>query len=202
MAKTGKRLVNITLLAALCNAKLSTAFNTGSLSLFHRQTQQHPANALLYPTSTTISNRNRNNGQLHMSSEGADPIEQTTIARLERGLTELNRRERRDFFDERKWVEHRASDRFVGNLISIPFSRVVWMIFKEVGIISAISWLLVAYNHGLVLGYTDINGVTYPPLLADLALPLLTLPKEPFILSSPALSLLLGTLLTLSLLLY
>lgn len=173
---TSKRLLKITVIAAY-SANLSSAFTNSFPS--------HPSLGV-----TTIPKKN--DKYLRMSQEGAEPIEQTTIARLEKGLTEMNRRDRRDFFNADKWVQHRASDRFLENLIRIPFSRVVWMIFKEVSIISLISWLLVAYNHLFVLGYTDLFEGTYYPPITDMQFPLLTLPKEPFILSSPALSFMLG----------
>lgn len=126
-----------------------------------------------------------------------DKNERNTIERLEQGLTEMHRRDRRDFFNQEKWVKHRDKDRFVKNLIRIPFSRVVWMIAAEVSIISGIAWLLVAYNHLFVLGFVAPDGVQYPPI-TDLSFPLLTLPTDPFVLSSPALSLLLGTSITIN----
>jgi len=54
-----------------------------------------------------------------------------------------------------------------------------------------ISMGLVLYNALLATGYEDLAGIHHEPLLQ---LPLLTLPSEPFTLSSSALSLLLGEL--------
>lgn len=111
--------------------------------------------------------------------------------RLNRGLNEMHRRERRDFFNHESWVRHRSPPRFFDNLLQVPFSKVVWMIANEITIITFISVFLIAWNHLLVLGYEDFAGVLHEPIV-PLSLPFLSLPAEPFLLSSPALALLLG----------
>ena len=115
------------------------------------------------------------------------------LDKLENDVTELSRRDRRDFYDHNAWVRHRGSQRFFDNLFAVPFSKVVWMVAAEVLVVSAIATSVVLWNHGLVIGYEDVTGAYHAPLLANtnLHVPLLTLPAAPFVLSSPALSLLL-----------
>jgi len=117
------------------------------------------------------------------------PQDNFDLENLERGITEVHRRDRRDFFDHEAWVRHRGSNRFFDNMLAIPFSKVVWMLTSEVLCITIISIFVLLWNHGLVVGWEDLDGAFHAPLVSNF--PLLSLPLEPFVLSSPALALLL-----------
>jgi putative membrane protein len=123
--------------------------------------------------------------QLHIRNKDA-PLEE-----LELSYGEQSRPYRRDFFSHDLWVKHRAPFRFTRNLANLLQSGVVRQLFGEILVISAVSALIVAWNALLVTGFDDFSYVHHPPLI-DVGLPLLKLPTEPFTLSSPALSLLLG----------
>ena len=102
---------------------------------------------------------------------------------------ERSRRFRRTFFTHEDWTRHRASDRLTKNLRTTFKSGVVRQLANELCLVTIVSVSLCLWNCLLVTGYQDFFGLLHPPLLTGM--PLLSLPLEPFSLSSPALGLLL-----------
>lgn len=102
---------------------------------------------------------------------------------------EQSRRFRRTNFNHEDWVKQRNNYRLLRSLRSTLRSGVVRQLFVELGLVTAIAIITCLWNALLVVGYQDFSGVTHPPFMNNL--PLLSLPLEPFSLSSPALGLLL-----------
>jgi ion channel-forming bestrophin family protein len=105
--------------------------------------------------------------------------------------SEVSRKFRRDFYNHDSWLRARQKTRFIGTLSKIFDSGVVRQLLGEVMIIGGIATTVVLYNCLFVTGFTDFAMVQHPPVF-NWGLPLMRLPLEPFSLSSPALSLLLG----------
>lgn len=107
---------------------------------------------------------------------------------------ERSRPYRRDVFAYDDWVRHRSSARFSGRLGKLTKSGIVRALFDEIVLTSSVAAFICAFNALLVAGFDDLGGNHYGPLLGNaLHLPALSLPAQFFTLSSPALSLLLGT---------
>lgn len=102
---------------------------------------------------------------------------------------EQSRRFRRTFFSHEDWRKHRSSDRLLKNLRTTLKSGVVRQLANELFLVAIVAVTLCLWNALLVTGYQDFVGLLHPPLSTNM--PLLSLPMEPFSLSSPALGLLL-----------
>jgi ion channel-forming bestrophin family protein len=105
--------------------------------------------------------------------------------------SEQSRAYRRDFYTHDSWLKARSKNRFVGTITKFFDSGVVRQLVDEIILVGAIATTVVLWNALFVAGYDDFSMVHHAPIL-DANLPLLKLPGEPFTLSSPALSLLLG----------
>lgn len=117
------------------------------------------------------------------------PKEPEIKARDELPYGEKSRRFRRTYFTHEDWVHHRNSDRFFSNLVNTAKSGIVRQLTAEIGLVSLIAFTVCVYNALFVSGYDDWDGVMHDPLMNNF--PLLSLPLQPFTLSSPALALLL-----------
>lgn len=92
------------------------------------------------------------------------------------------------------WVRHRSSNRFTGRFIKFGKSGIVRALLGELILTSSVASFVCLYNALFINGYSDLSGVHHDTILAQfLHLPVLSLPAMFFTLSSPALSLLLGT---------
>jgi hypothetical protein len=105
---------------------------------------------------------------------------------------EQSRAYRRDFYTHDSWLKARAKNRFVGTLTKITQSGVVRQLVNEVLLVGAVATTVVLWNCLFVTGYEDFSLVHHEPIISPATFPLVKLPLEPFSLSSPALSLLLG----------
>lgn len=114
----------------------------------------------------------------------------TSITSPEKSYGETSRKFRRTFFTHKDWLRHREDDRLVRRIIGIFKSGIVRQLAKDVGYVVAMATVVVVWNCLLGVGFTNISGLRHGPLLKGF--PTLKLPMEPFTLSSPALSLLLG----------
>jgi ion channel-forming bestrophin family protein len=102
---------------------------------------------------------------------------------------ERSRPFRRDVFAYDDWVQHRTSERFLGNLFNSYKSGVVQQLLKEVYLSAGIATFICIYNALLVNGYDDFLGVHHDPLVQGFYV--FAIPSVFFALTSPALSLLL-----------
>jgi putative membrane protein len=89
---------------------------------------------------------------------------------------ESSRKYRRTVFTHKDWIRHRSSDRLCRNWSSIRTSGIMRQLFAEISLVAAVAAAVVIWN-----------GVLAP----EYGVPMLCLPTAPFILSSPALGLLL-----------
>lgn len=103
---------------------------------------------------------------------------------------EASRQYRRTVYSHEDWVKHRSSDRFFRNLAAMPTSGVYKGLAKEVLAVTAVATFVCVWN-GLTGGFVGLDGVKQEAILGGLTP--LTLPLNPFTLSSPSLGLLLGT---------
>jgi hypothetical protein len=106
--------------------------------------------------------------------------------------SERSRPYRRDVFAYDDWVRHRSSERFTGRLSKLSKSGIVRALAYEVQLLAAVATFVCVFNALCVAGYDDFSGIHHDPLIG-IGLPVLSLPPMFFTLSSPALSLLLGT---------
>jgi ion channel-forming bestrophin family protein len=104
---------------------------------------------------------------------------------------ERSRPYRRDVFDHDEWVRVRSNTRFANNLLTIFESGVVRQLLREVILTTGVATFICAYNALLVKGYDDFAGIHHDPLVQGFYV--FSLPGVFFTLTSPALSLLLGT---------
>mmetsp|Transcript_12475 Transcript_12475/g.13835 ORF Transcript_12475/g.13835 Transcript_12475/m.13835 type:complete len:621 (-) Transcript_12475:248-2110(-) len=103
---------------------------------------------------------------------------------------ENSRKFRRTVYSHEDWVRHRSPDRFFRYVASVPTSGIYKNIGGEIWVLTAITCIVLLYN-GLITGYQDINGIVQEAVWSNPLLPPLTLPLQPFTLSSPSLGLLL-----------
>jgi len=103
---------------------------------------------------------------------------------------EASRKFRRTVYSHDDWVNHRSPDRFFKYIAAMPTSGIYKNLGREISSIVGISMVVLVYN-GLVTGYQDISGAGHPPIWSSPFLPPLTLPLQPFTLSSSSLGLLL-----------
>jgi hypothetical protein len=108
---------------------------------------------------------------------------------------EQSRIYRRDVFNYDNWVEHRSTNRFVGNLFDVLKSGVFRQLLPNCLYMSSIALFIVLYNTVFVQGYDDFSGVHHDAILSSfmVSLPLLKIPGDFFSLCTPSLALLLGT---------
>jgi hypothetical protein len=104
---------------------------------------------------------------------------------------ERSRPYRRDVFDHDEWVRVRSNTRFSNNLLSILESGVVRQLLRELILTTAIATFICVYNALLVNGYDDFSGIHHDPLVQGFYV--FSIPTAFFSVTSPALSLLLGT---------
>lgn len=114
----------------------------------------------------------------------------TSIASPEKSYGETSRKFRRTYFTHKDWLRHRDDDRLVRRILGVFKSGIVRQLAKEVGYVVVMATIVVVWNCLLGVGFTDLSGLRHGPLLKGFTT--LKLPMEPFTLSSPALSLLLG----------
>jgi hypothetical protein len=106
---------------------------------------------------------------------------------------ESSRIYRRDVFNYDAWVEHRSTDRFVGNIFDILKSGVFRQLLPNCFFTSSIAFFVIVYNAICVNGYDDFNGIHHiSPIVQFISFPLLKIPGEFFNLCTPSLALLLG----------
>jgi len=103
---------------------------------------------------------------------------------------EASRKFRRTVYTHDDWVKHRSPDRFFKYIAEVPTSGIYKNLGREVSSLVAITMGILIYN-GLVTGYQDISGIGHDPIWSSPFLPPLTLPVQPFTLSSSSLGLLL-----------
>jgi ion channel-forming bestrophin family protein len=106
--------------------------------------------------------------------------------------SERSRPYRRDVFAYDDWVRHRSTERFTGRLSKLGKSGIVRALSYEVQLLAAVATFICVFNALCVTGYDDFSNIHHDPLI-NVGLPVLSLPAMFFTLSSPALSLLLGT---------
>jgi Bestrophin, RFP-TM, chloride channel len=102
---------------------------------------------------------------------------------------EESRQYRRTVFSHDDWRRFRSTDRFPVNLISMTKSGIYKNLAREVTLGTLIAAFVVVWN-ALAGGYVDLQGIQHEAVFSNLML--LGLPQAPFVLVSPALSLLLG----------
>ena len=105
---------------------------------------------------------------------------------------EASRKFRRTVYSHDDWVDHRSPDRFIKYLFAIPTSAIYKSLSREVVSVVAVTMMVMIYN-GCVTGYQDLSGAYHDPIWSSSLLPPLTLPLQPFTLTSSSLGLLLGT---------
>lgn len=130
--------------------------------------------------------------RLNVITQVAKPISAEDSARRRARYTEVSRKYRRTTYDQDQWLKHRRSDRFLENLTTLLDSGVVRALQKEVSLIGGTAVFVVVWNALLVAGYDDFGGTHHSPIV-NYALPLVSLPIQPFSLSNASLGLLLGT---------
>lgn len=105
---------------------------------------------------------------------------------------EDSRKYRRTVYSHDDWRRFRSPDRFPYYIRTLFNSGIYKNLAREVMAATSVAAFIVLFN-GIVGGYIDFAGVEHDPLISSIWIPLLGLPQDPFVLSSPALSLLLGT---------
>lgn len=106
---------------------------------------------------------------------------------------ERSRPYRRVVFTHEDWIRHRSPDRFSGRFLKFIQSGIVRALINEVALVTCVATFILFYNALFVYGVDGFgSGVQYDPVLS-FDLPAMRLPMIFFSLSSPALSLLLGT---------
>jgi hypothetical protein len=105
---------------------------------------------------------------------------------------EKSRPLRRDVFGYDDWVNHRSTDRFIGNLLAILQSGVFRELLPTCFFTSAVAAFVCLYNALLVSGYDDYAGVHHATLV-NFQLPAMKFPADFFSLCTPSLALLLST---------
>jgi len=103
---------------------------------------------------------------------------------------EASRKFRRTVYSHDDWVDHRSPDRFIKYLFAIPTSAIYKSLSREVVSVVAVTMTVMIYN-GCVTGYQDLSGAYHDPIWSSSLLPPLTLPLQPFTLTSSPLGLLL-----------
>ena len=104
---------------------------------------------------------------------------------------EESRKYRRTVYTHDDWVKHRSPDRFVRNAVSTITSGIYKNIANEVYFVTGIATVLCLGN-AMTGTYQDFSGVVHDGFLKDSIIPSLSLPMNPFTLSSGSLGLLLG----------
>ena len=105
---------------------------------------------------------------------------------------EESRKYRRTVYSHDDWRKFRSPDRFPYDLRTFINSGIYKNLAREVMAATFVAAFIVLFN-AIIGGYVDFEGVKHDPLITSSWIPQLGLPQDPFVLSSPALSLLLGT---------
>jgi len=142
-----------------------------------------PANAPARPSTISRSSK-------HTQLYGVESVPRDDGSGL--SYAERSRPYRRDVFSYDDWVRHRSSERFSGRLGKLTKSGIVRALSDEILLTSSVATFICVFNALLVAGFDDLGGVHHDAWI-NIGLPLLKLPAMFFTLSSPALSLLLGT---------
>lgn len=149
----------------------ASSFVAGGVAAFHHQSRAIPL----------VSSPHRIDLGAVLRDMEPDPV----------SSSEQSRKFRRDFYTHDIWLKARAKNRFIGTMSKIFDSVVVRQLVDECLLLGAIATSVALWNALLVTGYDDFDMVHHAPLI-HFTVPLIRLPGEPFSLSSPALSLLLG----------
>ena len=174
----------VQIMGIMCMVAIVQAFPISITQTKHHarimQMSSSPPPSLAVLFSTSISND---------MSKNSNPTD------MELPYGERSRIYRRDVFSYDNWVEHRSTNRFVGNLFDILKSGVFRQLLPSCLYTSSIALFVVLYNILLVNGYDDFSGVHHDALLSSFSLsfPLLKIPGDFFSLCTPSLALLLGT---------
>ena len=139
--------------------------------------------------SITSSTRSTSSSSTELYRSTKEPPKLPPIRDISYG--EESRQFRRTVYTHDDWVKHRSPERFWRNVRAIGVSGVYKNLATEVAVTTSIASFIVVWNM-VFGGYTDLSGVSQPPLMPDALMPILNLPLTPFTLSSPALGLLLG----------
>jgi hypothetical protein len=129
---------------------------------------------------------------IHQSSPLSPQLRRKMSTNDDISFGESSRPFRRDVFGYDNWVQHRSTDRFIGNLLDILKSGVFRELLPYCFSISSIATFVVIYNALFVNGYDDFAGIHHSTILGA-AFPLLKMPMDFFNLCTPSLALLLGT---------
>jgi len=118
----------------------------------------------------------------------------TTLAgfldRTDMPYGEESRKFRRTVYTHDDWVKHRSPDRFFTNLLTTTTSGIYKNVGREVLAVTIIATFVMLWNM-LTNEYVDLVGMVHPGLLRGQYAPPLSLPMNPFTLSSSFLGLLL-----------
>ncbi len=122
---------------------------------------------------------------------------QLSITSKDTDYGEDSRRFRRTYYNNESWLRHRSSDRLIRNFTTMVSSGIFRQLLRDIGVVAIVSMGIILWNCALVAGFDDLSGHHHGPLVNSPCLPILELPRDPFVLSSPALGLLLGKWMTL-----
>jgi hypothetical protein len=145
-------------------------------------------------TSSTLITTSSTTTNTHLFSTTVPNDINNNLNKME-SYGEKSRIYRRDVFNYDLWVEHRSTDRFVGNLFDILKSGIFRQLLPYCFFMSGIAFFVAMYNTVFVDGYDDFSGIHHASILSSfpLSLPLLKIPGDFFSLCTPSLALLLGT---------
>jgi len=164
-----KVIVIIALLTILLTENCSCAFSTSCIRI---TTRQQTADEHFFCLSAKIDPNEGREGSLAAATKALGKVP----------YGEMSRQYRRTVFKHNDWVNHRqSSSKVFDNLQSMFFSGVVRQLRPQVGAVTAVAAVVMAWNIFFV-GFAVSNNFW---------LPTLSLPIVPFTLSSPALGLLL-----------
>lgn len=130
-------------------------------------------NSFIYTQKTTIPESKIFRLIMSPISSGTQPNQKLTDRKEE------SRKLRRTVFTKNDWKRHRSSDRYFKELKNMPKSIVIRGLIKQALWVALFSAFIVAYN--LIV---ELKILSWP-------LPLLSIPSQPFSLTSPSLGLLL-----------
>uniref|UniRef100_A0A7S4T2M8 Bestrophin homolog n=1 Tax=Ditylum brightwellii TaxID=49249 RepID=A0A7S4T2M8_9STRA len=130
-------------------------------------------------TSHLITQRQRYGAITSLSAENVRPGSMDdaikSLGRVPYG--EASRKYRRTVYTHKDWLNHRSNDRLVGSLISMFYSGVIRQVKNKIFLVASVAVFVTVWDEVLINYYPD--------------LPHVCLPTIPFLLSSPALGLLL-----------
>jgi hypothetical protein len=177
------------------NTSMIDAYSIRSIQQQQQQQQLSSLSSIQSRTTTSITTT------ITTSMYGTSPtrlllssnVEPNTNSNSNLSYGERSRIYRRDVFNYDSWVEHRSTDRFVGNIFDILKSGVFRQLVPSCIYICSIAFFVIVYNALCVTGYDDFNGIHHnSPMIQYISFPLLKIPTEFFNLCTPSLALLLG----------